>query len=511
MKQSRNQAAFGINEFDGFSTDSSSVSIGRSLFQELLDKHPMAAMPQPGDTVDGNVIKDLGKELLVDIGAKADALLHKDLAGELKVGDQAKFFVLGPPDEKTEMFPISHSHYIRKAQYDAAWEQVLELKSTGVLGQATVASLAKRKADDKVTGVLVELKGLRGFIRLGDLSAFDGAQALVDRHAVLAVKVISANRRKNELKLSHREALAQQQFSFVESLNVGDVLNGTVSGFLRHKSDGYENGVFVSFADGCSGLIRRGELTANRSIKPSEFVQVGQPIEVVVVELDRENGKISLSHRQAPSVRQQFEEERSAALAPLSQGAIVTARVIEIKYERNGRKADSNASPREIGVVVEIGQASCFVHRNDVTDQRGAKVSDLLAVGDEIGALVVAVDAAAGRLSVNIADVDQSAFRELSAGGGDLSMCLKSRQDTAFVDALAVGQTFDGTVRNIKDFGLFVHIGRGVEALLHVSDIPGGSRRLKEYKRGDTLSVSISSITNGAARKLVGVRLSQSA
>lgn len=511
MKQSRNQAAFGTTEFEGFSTDSSSVSVERSVIEELLRNSPMPVMPQPGDTVVGRLIKDLGKELLVDIGSKADALLHKDLAGGLKVGDEAKFIVIGEPDEKSEMVPLSHSHYLQKEKYDQAWAHVLELKASGALGQATVASLAKRKADDKVSGVLVEIAGLRGFIRLGDLSAFDGVQTMVDTHAVLPVKVISANRRKNELKLSHREALTQKQSTFVSSLKIGDVLTGTVSGFLRHKGDGYENGVFVAFADGSSGLVRRGELTPDRGIKPSEFVQIGQQIEVVVIELDQENGKVSLSHKQAPCVRRLFEEQRSAALAPLCPGQIVLAKVIEIKFERDGRNVrDRNAQRREIGVVLALGEATCFVHKTDISNERGAKPSDVLAVGDEIGVLVTAVDAAAGRLSVNIADVDQTALREIVANSGDLSLCLKSVQERVFTDSLAIGESFSGTVRNKKDFGAFVHIGHGVEALLHVSDIPGGSKRLHELNRGETLEVTINSITDGGNRKLVGVCLKQS-
>ena len=233
----------------------------------------------PGDVVSGTVFNLEPKGSLIDIGAKTAAFMPlqeasinrvEDLADVLQPGDVREFFILSEENEDGQLM-LS----IRRIEYQMAWERVRQLQKE----DATIYSdvFATNRG-----GALVRVEGLRGFIPGSHISTRKPKEELVDE--VLPLKFLEVDEERNRLVLSHRRALVERKMNRLE---VGEVVVGNVRGIKPY-------GAFIDIG-GVSGLLHISEISHEHIETSHAVLNVGDQLKVMIIDLDAERGRISLS------------------------------------------------------------------------------------------------------------------------------------------------------------------------------------------------------------------------
>ena len=232
-----------------------------------------------GDVVSGTVFNLEPKGSLIDIGAKTAAFMPlqeasinrvEDLADVLQPGDVREFFILSEENEDGQLM-LS----IRRIEYQMAWERVRQLQKE----DATIYSevFATNRG-----GALVRVEGLRGFIPGSHISTRKPKEELVEE--VLPLKFLEVDEERNRLVLSHRRALVERKMNRLE---VGEVVVGNVRGIKPY-------GAFIDIG-GVSGLLHISEISHEHIETSHAVLNVGDQLKVMIIDLDAERGRISLS------------------------------------------------------------------------------------------------------------------------------------------------------------------------------------------------------------------------
>ena len=261
----------------GGSRDLDDVGFTMEEFTALLSQYDYHF--NLGDVVSGTVFNLEPKGSLIDIGAKTAAFMPlqeasinrvEDLADVLQPGDVREFFILSEENEDGQLM-LS----IRRIEYQMAWERVRQLQKE----DATIYSdvFATNRG-----GALVRVEGLRGFIPGSHISTRKPKEELVDE--VLPLKFLEVDEERNRLVLSHRRALVERKMNRLE---VGEVVVGNVRGIKPY-------GAFIDIG-GVSGLLHISEISHEHIETSHAVLNVGDQLKVMIIDLDAERGRISLS------------------------------------------------------------------------------------------------------------------------------------------------------------------------------------------------------------------------
>lgn len=249
-------------------------------FAKLLDKYDYHF--SPGDIVAGTVFSIEPRGALIDIGAKTAAYIpiqemsinRVDQPEEvLQNNETREFFILADENEEGQL-----TLSIRRIEYMRAWERVRQLQAE----DATVRSLifATNRG-----GALVRIEGLRGFIPGSHISTRKPKEELVGEE--LPLKFLEVDEDRNRLVLSHRRALVERKMN---KLEVGEVVIGVVRGIKPY-------GAFIDIG-GVSGLLHISEISHEHIETPHNVFNVNDEVKVMIIDLDAERGRISLSTKQ---------------------------------------------------------------------------------------------------------------------------------------------------------------------------------------------------------------------
>jgi small subunit ribosomal protein S1 len=243
-----------------------------------------------GDIVAGKVVRIDPDEVLVDIGFKSEGVIpSKELSirnsanpeDVVTVGEDVEALVLQMEDENGRLVLSK-----KRAQYERAWGRIERVMHEGGTVSGPVIEVVKG-------GLIVDI-GLRGFLpaSLVDLRRVRDLQPFVGE--AIEAKVIELDKNRNNVVLSRRayleEAQAEQRQAFLGGLEPGDVRSGVVSSVVNF-------GAFVDLG-GMDGLVHVSELSWQHVSHPGEIVNVGDEVQVKVLEVDRDRERISLSIRQ---------------------------------------------------------------------------------------------------------------------------------------------------------------------------------------------------------------------
>lgn len=263
--------------------------------EDLLDQHDYD-MPQPGDIRMGIVVTNTPQGLIIDLGLKRDGIVpQSDLAKlepeereEIKVNDEIPVYVVQTEDP--EALVVS----IHLARLNQDWVQAEALLASGEIFEGEVIGYNKG-------GVIVPYGRIRGFVpisHLSDVTPGMGERRRQQRLArlrgeTIGVKIIEVDRHRHRLVMSQREAQKEweekKRGELLEVLQPGEVRTGRVSGMR-------DFGAFVDLG-GADGLVHISELSWHRIEHPREAVKLGDEIEVYVLGIDQESGRISLSRK----------------------------------------------------------------------------------------------------------------------------------------------------------------------------------------------------------------------
>lgn len=313
-----------------------------------------------GDRIEATIIQVTKDRVFVDLGTKSEGVVplnelteeNVDSAeGLFKVGDKINVVVLRT--DGGDGYPIASK---KKADFDAAWLRVVDAFNEGVMITAPVV--------DRVKGGLVVDVGVRGFVPATHVG--NGKLRNLDKYVgeSLELKVIEIDKERKKVVLSNREAEEKRREEVKDRIfsdkKVGEVLEGTV----RRLTD---YGAFVDLG-GVDGLLHISEMSWMRINHPKEVLKEGQKINVMVLKLDPNVGKISLGLRQVlPDPWNEIKENykigqkltvkigrmvASGAFVKLPEGAEAFLPISEISHRRIGKPQDVLAEDQEVELTV---------------------------------------------------------------------------------------------------------------------------------------------------------------
>ncbi len=327
-----------------------------------------------GDLVTGTVVKVERDEVLLDIGYKSEGVIparelsiRKDAdPGEIvKVGDEIEALVLQKEDKDGRLILSK-----KRAAYERAWVKVEEKFNSGENVEGEVIEVVKG-------GLILDI-GLRGFLpaslvdlrRVKDLTTYLGQR--------LEARVIEMDRTRNNVVLSRRVVLEEgrkhERQDILTKLQKGQILSGAVSSIV-------DFGAFVDLG-GIDGLVHISELSWSHVNHPSEVVQVGDQVEVMVLDVDMTRERISLG------LKQTQEDPWKQLVKNFPIGSIVKGTVTKLV---------------PFGAFVEIGNGvEGLVHISEMAKGHVEKPEDVVAVGQEVMVKVMDVDTDRRRISLSV-------------------------------------------------------------------------------------------------------------
>ncbi len=249
-------------------------------FAALLDQYDYHF--NTGDVVPGTVFSLEPRGALIDIGAKTAAYIPiqemsinriESPEEVLQSLEMREFFILADENEDGQL-----TLSIRRIEYMRAWERVRQLQEEDATVRSAVFATNRG-------GALVRIEGLRGFIPGSHISTRSAKEELIGED--LPLKFLEVDEERNRLVLSHRRALVERKMNRLE---VGEVVVGTVRGIKPY-------GAFIDIG-GVSGLLHISEISHDHIDTPHSVFGVNDQLKVMIIDLDAERGRISLSTKQ---------------------------------------------------------------------------------------------------------------------------------------------------------------------------------------------------------------------
>lgn len=408
------------------------------------------------DVIIGRVVRLTDKEAIVDINFKSEGVISLNefrYNQGLKVGDEVEVMV-DRREDKTGQLQLSH----RKARTLKAWDRVNELHETGEIVNGFVKSRTKG-------GMIVDVHGIEAFLPGSqiDVKPIKDYDQFVGK--TMEFKVVKINPEFKNVVVSHKaliEAdLEGQKREIIGQLEKGQVLEGTVKNITSY-------GVFVDLG-GVDGLIHITDLSWSRVNHPSEILEDGQTVKVVILDFDDEKTRIQLGMKQLEA------HPWDALSADMKVGDKVKGKVVVLA---------------DYGAFVEIAPGvEGLIHVSEMswsTHLRSA--GDFVKVGDEVEAEVLTLDREDRKISLGIKQLNKDPWENIEA-------------------KYPVGSTHVGTVRNFTNFGVFVELEEGIDGLIYISDL-SWTKKIKHPSEfcavGDKLDVIVLELDTQARRLSLG-------
>jgi len=342
-----------------------------------------------GDIVTGNVVRIDKDEILVDIGYKSEGVIpvnelsirkNVNTADEVQLGEEIDALVMTKEDADGRLILSK-----KRARFEKAWKRIEAAFESGEPVTGNVIEVVKG-------GLILDL-GVRGFLpaSLVDIRRVQDLQEYVGQE--INCRVIEMNRNRNNVVLSRRAVLEEERKEvrqqIIDDLNVGDVVEGTISNIV-------DFGAFVDL-DGIDGLIHISELSWTHINHPSEVLQVNQKVKVKVLDIDRDRQRISLG------LKQTQEDPWQKIVAQHQVGDVVEGKVTKIVA---------------FGAFVEIyAGIEGLVHISELANRHVERPDEVVSVGQTVQVKIIEVDSQRRRLSLSIKRVDGEGVKPLKPAG----------------------------------------------------------------------------------------------
>lgn len=411
-----------------------------------------------GSIVPGKVLAIHNNEVLVDIGYKSEGVIDghefKDLS-EVKVGDELDV-LLDQMEDECGMVILSKE----KAEQQIQWEHVIKSCDEG----STVMGVIKARVKG---GMIVDVNGVDAFLPGSqvDVSPVHNVDALIDNE--FEFKVIKINEDRRNIILSRRdlieERLRVKKRELLTTITKGQVRQGLVKNIT-------DFGVFVDL-DGLDGLLHITDMSWGRIKHPSEMVRVGDPIEVMILDVDQDRERVSLGLKQRLSNPWDDINEKFPV------GSRLRGKVV-------------NLVPYGAFVEIEEGVEG-LVHVSEISwTKRVARASDVLTVGDEVDVVVLSVNPEEQKIALGMRQTEANPWDTVAG-------------------RYPVGTRISGQVRNFTSYGAFVELEDGIDGMIHVSDM-SWTRKINHpsevLEKGQTVDAVVLEVDSGNKRISLGLK-----
>jgi small subunit ribosomal protein S1 len=427
---------------------------------ELLNMYDRPASTE-GEIVRGRVIKVTPSDVVVDIGYKSEGLLPigevTGYDGQVKVkrGDEIEVYV-----ERLE----DQSGYVVLSREKAARMRLWDDIEGAFKNDQPISG---RVIDRVKGGLQVDVGGVKAFLpgSLIDTKPVKNLDAL--RGHEMKFKIVSFDKKRANVVLSRR-AIVEVEQAAAKTQTFGRLKEGELThGIVKNITD---YGVFVDLG-GVDGLLHITDISWGRVNHPSEFFNVADEIEVMVLKFDAGSERVSLGYKQKSpdpwlDVAQRY---------PL--GSRVKGRVVSLT---------------DYGAFIELEEGvEGLIHVSEMSWTKKIRhPGKFLNIGDEVEAVVSDVNVANRRISLSLKALEQNPWETIG-------------------ERYPVGTVIEGRVRNLTDFGAFVEVEEGIDGLIHISDM-SWNRRLKHpsevLKKGDTVKARVINVDGDNQRLSLSIR-----
>jgi len=439
----------------------SAPSEGPDDYEHLLEDFSHFAPPADNEVMHGRVLKVTAKDVIVDFNYKSEGLVpieqFTSADGEVRVaeGDLIPVMVDHHGERPVGYILLSYEKAARLGIWDDLEKAAAE--SLVISGRVTGRTKGGLQID---VGVPAFMPGSQADSRpVRNLDIYVGQD--------IPVKIVKLNRRRGNVVVSRKMAVEEQVHSLkhatLEQLHEGSVLTGVVKNLTEY-------GAFVDLG-GIDGLLHITDMTYGRIAHPSELIQPGDALTVMVLKFDPTRERISLGMKQLAPDPWEGVHERYLP------GNRVQGRVVNVA---------------DYGAFIELEPGvEGLIHVSEMSWSRRMKhPSKVVNVGDHVEAVVLEVHPKDRRISLG--------FKQLEANPW-----------TTIEQRYSIGSVVEGRVRNMTDFGAFVEIEEGIDGLVHVSDL-SWTKRVKHpsevLRRGAVVQAVILAIDAANKRLSLGIK-----
>lgn len=407
-------------------SDSGLVVISKRKADRILNWQRIVETSNEGDTVRGKVMRKIKGGLLVDIGvpvflpaSQVDIRRPGDIGEFIGRDIDAKILKI---DTERRNIVISRRKFIEE-QRQTAKEKVLNELQVGDVRKGTVKNLAD-------FGAFVDLGGIDGLLHITDMS-WDRVNHPSDMLKIdqeIEIKVLSIDRDKEKIALGLKQLTENPWDNIEQRYPVNSRIKGEVVNITNY-------GAFVKLEAGVEGLVHISEMSWTRRINhPSELVSLGDQVEVVVLEIDKDKQEISLGMKQTET-------------NPWTK--------VAEKYPPNTIIEGKVRNLTNYGAFIEIEEGiDGLLHVSDMSwTKKISHPSEVLKKGDTVRCVVLSVDQEKMRVALGTRQLTEDPWLH------------------AIPNTYIPGQIVKGKVTKITNFGVFVELEPDLEGLLHVSEL----------------------------------------
>lgn len=432
------------------------------LFQQLIDNakedpdHDKLSF-HPGKILTGRIVEITKDHVIVDVGLKSEGMVSigefSDV-GQLLLGAEVEVYLDQAEDDRGQIV-LSRE----KAERQRQWEHILEHCKEG--------SLVRGKVIRKVKGGLMVDMGVEAFLPGSqiDNKRIKNLDEYLDK--IFEFKILKINIDRKNIVVSRRELLEAERISkkaeLLENIRVNDIRTGIVKNVT-------DFGVFLDL-DGIDGLLHITDMTWRRIRHPSEMVQLGQKLEVMILSVDKEKGRVALGLKQRESNPWDEIEQR------YPQGTKVHGRI-------------TNLLPYGAFMEIEAGIEG-LIHVSEMSWVKNiSDPSEVVQKGQELDAVVLSVQKSEGKISLGIKQLEHNPWDDIER-------------------KYPVGTNVKAEIKSLTNYGAFVELEPGVEGLIHISDlswIKKVSHPSELLKKGDVVESVILSVDKENKKITLGVK-----
>src|SRR5512136_1237062 len=410
-----------------------------------------------GNIVKGTIIEVRTKEVLVDIGYKSEGVISGNEFEDIKtvkVGDEIDVLI-EKLEDKEGMVVLSKE----KAEFKQNWERILTICNEGGTIAGKVKAIVKG-------GLLVNI-GVEAFLPASQIDVLTPKNLAQYVGNTYDFKVVKINQERQNIVLSRRELIeaerTEKRSKILGEMTPGDIRKGTVKNIT-------DFGAFIDL-NGIDGLLHITDMSWGRIGHPSEILKVGQDLDVVVLDINREKERVSLG------LKQKLANPWDTIDQKYPVGARVKGRVV-------------NLVPYGAFVELEPGVEG-LVHVTELSwTKRVAKPSDMLKPDQDIEAVVLGINREEQKISLGL--------RQLEANPWDKAQ-----------EKYAPGSRVKGKIRNLTSYGAFIELEEGIDGMIHVSDM-SWTRKINHpseiLKKGDDVEAVVLEVDPSSQRISLGLK-----
>jgi len=422
------------------------TELSREAFEQAFSAELDKQNIKEHSVVKGKILRIDSENVIVDVGYKAEGSISlsefKNDQGELTidVDDIVEVYLENMTENKLNLSKT-------KADQMKAWEQIVKIfKSNDTI---------RGRITHRVKGGLSVDIGVKAFLPGSqvDLRPVKNLEKLIDQE--YEFRIIKLNRARGNIVLSRRILLEEERKlkreETLKKLQIGNIMEGVVKNITEY-------GAFIDLG-GIDGLLHVTDITYARISDPSEVVEVGQKLEVMILKYEAETKRVSLGLKQIdPDPWNDVESKY-----PL--GAIIQGAIHKVG---------------DYGVYIDLEEGiEGFVYQNEISwSQRNQNLNAIYSEGQVVQAMILDYDHEKHHIKLSIRQLEEDPWENIK-------------------ERYPANTIVRGVVRNIADFGVFVGIEDGIDGLIHVTDLSWSQRQRKpkeQYKIGDEIDAKVLSI-----------------